>query len=270
MAMSPYAGEILLNQIAPIIQAVVPRVARTVGAEDHAELVQDAVCSAAQMLDAAERSGKPLYPSSIAYYAVQRTKGGRRSYGATRADVLCPAAQLDEKVSVASMDEPVAGEHDDEMTLHDMLAGPVEDVAQQAARELDWSELMEVLDVRDLALIRATANGDRLRRLARRFGVSGARVTQLKRELGAEVKRRWGSDVLAAVMRTPAWASSINASRERRACRYARAQEALALPGSDSGNTNGRSSGPGGDRGGLDWSAGANRAIEAVGRQTES
>jgi hypothetical protein len=183
---------------------------------------------AAGMLDSAERRGQPLLAKSTAYYALQQLKHGRRSTGATRTDAMCPAAQLDERVTVASMDDAVETEHGDELTLHDLLASPAEDVAQCAARELDWDELMEDLSVRDIALLRTTVNGERLDLLARQFGVSAPRLTQLKREIGQQIRLRWGSAVLEDVARKPAWAGSVNASHERQACRHQRACEARA------------------------------------------
>ena len=226
--MSPAAGLMLVNEIVPRIQAALPRSVMPVGADDIGELIQDTVCSAAQMLDAAEQSGQPLHPSGVAYYAIQRTKAGRRSYGATRTDALCPAAQLDKRVSLASMDEPVPDQPDDSLTLHDLLAGGSEDPAQRAAREIDWAELMEECDERDLAILRTILSGDRMDRLAKQFGVSAPRITQLKRELGEQILMRWGASALEDVVRAPSWVGSINATRERQACRHERVQADLA------------------------------------------
>ena len=223
--MSPAAGLLLVNEIMPIIQAAVWRSVRCVGAEDSAELVQDTVVTAAQMVESCETRGKPIYPGSVAYYAIQHAKSGRRSTGATRTDAMCPAAQLDDNVTLASMDEMIVGdEGDGELSLHEMLAGPTEDPAQQAARELDWSELMDHMGKRDLALLRTTINGDRLDVLARQFGVSAPRITQMKREIGEQIRLRWGATVLEDVTRAPVWAGSIHASHERQACRNARAR----------------------------------------------
>jgi DNA-directed RNA polymerase sigma subunit (sigma70/sigma32) len=90
------------------------------------------------------------------------------------------------------MDEAVETEDGDALSLHELLAAPAEDPAQQAARELDWSELMEDMDERDLALLRTTINGESLDLLARQFGVSAPRITQIKREIGEQIRLRWG------------------------------------------------------------------------------
>lgn len=229
--MSPYCGEVLLGGVMPIIQATVPRVIRPVGSETFAELVQDGMAIAAAMLDSAERRGLPLLAKSTAYYALQRLKTGRRSTGATRTDALCPAAQLDDNVTVASMDDAVETEEGEDLTLHELLAAPEEDPSQVGARELDWAELMDDLDERDLALIRTTINGDRLDLLAKQFGVSSPRVTQLKRELGHQIKLRWGPDALETAVRRPAWNASVDSIRERLACRHDRAMAARDAAG---------------------------------------
>jgi hypothetical protein len=72
--MSPKAALMLETEIYPIIRNTIPRTASPIGSEDHEELVQDATASAAEMLDAAERSGKLPSPNSVAYYSIQRTK----------------------------------------------------------------------------------------------------------------------------------------------------------------------------------------------------
>jgi len=222
--MSPYACRLLVDEIMPILAGTVPMAVKPVGSENREELVQDTLVSAAMMLDRAERAGKPLYPKSMAYYAIQRAKTGRRSYGASRTDVLAPATQLDNHAQLDYLDAPVAtGEHglEDGCELHDVLAGKYEDPAQQAARELDWAELLLDLNERDIALLRCTAQGGKLTALARKYGVSSARLSQLKRELGTQVKMRWGEEALADALREPAWrCGTIRAQHERDACRH--------------------------------------------------
>ncbi len=221
--MSPVVGALLVDSVVPIIAATVPHAVKTVGAEDVGELVQDTVVMAAQILDSCEARGKAIIPNSIAFYAISLAKTGRRSYGATRTDAMCPAAQLDGNATIASMDEEIPDEQGEGLTFHDMLAAPVEDPAQQAGRAVDWSALMDDLSDRDLAVLRATVNGDHLDRLAAQLGVSAPRVTQIKRAVGQQIRTRWGETALGDVTRSPLWAGTINAGRERAACRLARA-----------------------------------------------
>ncbi len=223
--MSPAAGMLLVEEVMPIIAATVPRVARPVGAEDSAELVQDTLASAAQMMDAAERAGKPIHPSSIAYYSIQRTKSGRRSTTAVRTDAMCAGVQLDRRATVDSMDAPLGSEATGEEggSLHDLLAARGEDPSQEAAREIDWSELLMRLDDREVDLLVLTAEGGKLNKLARKFGVSEARVCQLRRALGLRIRDLWGPTVLQDVTRESAWErNNARAARERTACRRER------------------------------------------------
>ena len=118
--MTHEAGLILVNEIAPLIRGAVPRVVRPVGCEDAEELVQDALCSAAQMIEASELNGKKLYPSSIAFYAIQRAKAGRRSGYAGEMDAMSAAARLRSHVSIEDLDRPVGDEDAEGVTLHDV------------------------------------------------------------------------------------------------------------------------------------------------------
>lgn len=219
--MTHEAGMLLVNEIAPLIRGAVPRVARPVGCEDAEELVQDALCTAAQMVEASERSGKKLYPSSIAFYAIQRTKAGRRWGYAGKMDALSSAARLRCGVSVETMEATASMEDVEDCTLHDVLADPqAEDPAQVAARELDWAEVLEDMNQRDVAILMMAAGQLTNGELSRRWGVSRARVSQLKGELGRQIKLRWGDSALADAMAEPRWLrSDIRCVRERWACR---------------------------------------------------
>jgi hypothetical protein len=215
----------LEREIMPIIMGTVPRVVRPVGAEDSGELVQDTLASAAQMLDSAERTGKRLHPSGIAYYAIQRTKSGRRSTSAFRTDAMCAGAQLDHKVTLDSMDAPLTDEvtGDEASSLHDLLAAQGEDPSQTAAREIDWADLLQRLDGREVDLLVLTAEGGKLNNLARKFGVSQARVCQLRRALGQRVREAWGPTALQDATQESTWArNNVRTARERAACRRQR------------------------------------------------
>ena len=64
--MSPAAGDLLVEHIAPRLRSAIPNCVYPVGAEDAEELVQDAIVIAAKMLDNVERSGKSVTPGNIA------------------------------------------------------------------------------------------------------------------------------------------------------------------------------------------------------------
>ena len=83
--MSPHSGQMLTQEIAPRLRAVIPKSVHPIGGEDAEELVQDAIVFAAQMLDRIEKAGKTVFAGNIAYYAILQMRGGRRSQSSTRA-----------------------------------------------------------------------------------------------------------------------------------------------------------------------------------------
>lgn len=226
--MSPRAGLLLVQEIVPIIQAVVPRSVKPAASEDAEELVADAVASAAAAVDSLERRGKKLIPGSIAYYAVQRAKAGRRSVYSGEADALCASAEIRGRVSRLSLDQEVVGTpEDDSGCLHDLLAATGEDTALVAARELDWDVLVKTLSTRERAVLRATAEGRPLKAVARKFKVSSPRITQIAREIGKRIRQEWGPNTIALATMEPNWKrGTLRAGQERAACRFERARAA--------------------------------------------
>ena len=141
--MSPQSSTMLLEEIAPRLRSVIPRVVMPVGAEDSEELVQDALYTAARMLDSVDRQKKKVTAGNIAYYAILHMKSGRRGNSCGRTDVLAPTTQLDSRSSVLSMEEEVGWdpEMDEPITLGELLASEHEDPAMIAARDIDWDLL---------------------------------------------------------------------------------------------------------------------------------
>lgn len=225
--MSPAAGQMLLNDIVPKLDGVIARGGvKTTGCEDLDELKAEGRAMAAELLDAAESKGKTVTPGNIAYYTIQALKSGRRFGYAGRLDAMCPAAALDGKVSMVSLDAPIGESDDDdaseERTLHTCLASSFEDPSAAGARELDWQLAMDALGGRERAVVMTTARGAQGLDIAKALGVSRPRVVQIKRQAGDKIREALGPDVLADAMREPAWHAGMRASAERRECRYER------------------------------------------------
>jgi len=142
--MSPQAGWLLVNEIVPRLKSSISTSVRPVGCEDTEELVQDGTAIAAKMLHSAEAQGKQVSAGTIAYYAVQHLKSGRRSTGYHKSDPLHAGAQLSGHSRMHSLDEAVAGEDgsDEALTLGEMLASRADDPAVDAGRRLDWAQLV--------------------------------------------------------------------------------------------------------------------------------
>src|SRR5450759_5115491 len=191
--MSPYAGSLLL-QIMPLIKATVMRTIKPVGCEDHEEIVQDATAMAADMLDSSERNGKALIPKSVAYYAVQAAKSGRRSTYAGRSDAFSYAAHKDGRTVLVSMDEPLVIGDDEDITLGDMLADRHDDPATLGARNIDWNELMGKLDDRSVDIVAGMARGMMNQEVAKTLNISAPRVCQMKQKIAGQIRKAWGDN----------------------------------------------------------------------------
>ncbi|MFA6102625.1 MAG: hypothetical protein WCV67_06005 [Victivallaceae bacterium] len=212
--MSPAAALMLEMKIYPIIRNTIPRKAKPIGSEDYQELVQDTTATAAAMIDAMEKSGKKPIPNSIAYYSIQRTKCGRRSYGHNRTDVMNPGYQMDNEGSVCSLQAPVGGE-DEDVTVGDMIAAKTEDIAAKVLREIDWDAFMQTLDSRKRTIVEELMIGGGTGDIARRLAVTSARIVQLKREIGAAIRKFMGDAILIDSVSESVWQRDIRSLRER-------------------------------------------------------
>jgi hypothetical protein len=219
--MSPTACAILINQVMPILSAVIPRM-KVVGSDDAEEMLQDATASAAAMLESAERAGKPLLARSTAYYCIQRCKVGRKSTSASRNDVLGPGSQLDGHVIVVPMDELVTtGDEESTLTLGEMLTDRNNDDASLiAGRNLDWQAFLDGQDDRASEAVFSVAEGQSGTSLAERWHVTPARVSQKKREIAKALQSEWGGNILQDIQSRPLWAETLNVTREKAMSRY--------------------------------------------------
>ena len=150
-------------------------------------------------------------------------RSGRRSGYAGRAAAMSPSAQLDGHSALVSMDEPFGFSDDDEneeLDLHACLAASGEDPAAQGSRELDWDSAFAGLGNTEQQILLETAAGTPGLDLGLRYGVSPARVSQRKREIGGRLREALGDTVLADCVRESQWEGGMRAYREKRACRY--------------------------------------------------
>lgn len=223
--MTPHAGWMLLEEIAPRLK-VASRYLPKVGADDAEELYQDGLAIAARMLDSAELQGKEVAPASVAYYATRQLLSGRRSTYAGRADVLSPAAQLDGRSRLASVDlemnDPETGEA---ITIGEALACNDEDPSHAAARNLDWEAFLLTEDSMTGLMVGAFARGDTMRDLKGVTGLSDSGISARKRLMAEQLLEHFGADsldaCLADVGRDPAWMADVMVQREADACRNA-------------------------------------------------
>ena len=105
--MSPQAGVVLMQEIAPRLRSAIPQCVNKVGAEDDEEIFQDGLCMAAKLMDGLEKRGKQVTPGNVAYYTLLHLKSGRRSYSTGHTDVMGSATQIAHNSMVLSMEEEV-------------------------------------------------------------------------------------------------------------------------------------------------------------------
>jgi len=222
--MSPHAGEMLIQEVAPRIRSLT-KTLQKVGVDDREEIYQDALAFAASLIASLEARGKQLVtPGNVAFFAVRLVvKAGRRSTGSSKTDVLHPGTQLSGRSRVHSLEEPVYDEGTQEpLTLGEVLASEAEDPSVTGARNLDWHALLSTLDEKARHILKCLAEGRPLLEVALAYGISRSGVQTIKEKLKHVVTEFMGEDLLADVQRLPAWKDNIRASREKVACRIER------------------------------------------------
>jgi len=222
--MSPQAGILLLEEIAPRLRSAIPHVVGKVGIDDAEELVQDAIAVAAQMLDRVERQGKQVTPGNIAYYTILNIKSGRRSTGSGRTDVMMAGTQLDGTSCVLSFEEEVGydPELNEPIRLGEFLTASTDDPSMEGARNIDWESFLESHDYRYGVIILGIAQGKTALATARECGESYHHVRQLRAKLADDLREFMGPDAMADCLRAPAWRGDVMAGRETSACKAGR------------------------------------------------
>jgi hypothetical protein len=222
--MSPQAGFVLQEEIVPRLRSAIPRNVNYVGSEDAEELIQDATCMAAKMLDRTERQGKTVTPGNIAYYTILHMKSGRRSIGSSNSDVLGTGTQLNGRSLTTSFDEPVHEESElgEEFTVNDVLSLDDEDPAQKACRKIDWEFFLAGLTEREKSVVEFLLAGRNMSELARNLGLDRSTIQYFKNRLADKILDYMGHDILLEIRKIPGWKNNLNANRERLACRYER------------------------------------------------
>lgn len=220
--MSPQAGWILQEEIAPRIAAVVPRSIQTVGSEDTQELIADGVCMAARMIDRVERQGKlgKVSASNISYYTLQHLKSGRRAAGSSAVCVHGSMTQLNGGTELHSMSEVVSAtdQGDEVFELHDVLSTDQVDPGMEAARRMDWDEFCTTLDSAELTLITCLVEGQGIKEAAKHAKVHYATMQNYRKKLALKILDFFGPAILKEILSVPFWRIGLDCERELLAC----------------------------------------------------
>jgi hypothetical protein len=170
--------------------SIVPRIElhgrvcfRTKNYQDQQEAVAEMVALCWKWFVRLAEQGKDAthFPSVLATFAARAVYNGRRLAGMSRAkDVLSPAAQRRHGFAV--------GRLPDFSTLHgNLLTEALQDntrspVPEQVAFRLDFPAWLATLGARNRSIAQDMAQGHRTGELAESYGLSPARVSQLRRE----------------------------------------------------------------------------------------
>ena len=155
---------------------------RHLHAEARAEATAHAVAAAVVSYHALTRQNKlsQAYPGTVATFAVKSVNSGRHVGGHINSkDVLNPLAQKRHSIAVRSTTPWNRQEGDwRDMVLETRRASP----ADQAAFNLDFQTWLQSWSRRDRQIIFQLAAGYGTFAVARRFGISPPRVSQLRQK----------------------------------------------------------------------------------------
>jgi hypothetical protein len=215
---------LLLQEIKPRLESGIAQTVPQVGADDYDELVQDGLVMAMRILRSAQNAGKTVTAGNVAYYTLKHLRSGRRTTGCSRVDPLNAATQLAGRSRVHSLEEPIAGSAGDEtdgepITLGEALASREDDPATEAARRLDWDQLVRTLDDVSKKILRTLGSGAPLRGLASRLRCRRSKLQKATERLAGIIREQLGKDILRQVQEQPAWRNNIVANREWMLCR---------------------------------------------------
>ena len=218
--MTPEAGTVLLEEIAPRLKAAVPYI-KPVGCEDKEELYQDGLCMAAHLLENNERNGKQVPASSVAYYTILHLKSGRRSHSAARTDVMGSGTQLDGKTALLSVETEIGFDPEtmEPIRLGEFLSCSQDDPSTRACRNIDWDAFTSSHDYRYGVLLQDMAEGKDVLARSKDWGVKYYQVRMLKEKMEAALREHMGPEAVSDAVRRPAWVGDLHAERERSACR---------------------------------------------------
>jgi hypothetical protein len=174
----------------------------------QAEAVQETVALCWQYFVRLVQRGKdPLaFPTVLAAYAARHVKCGRRLCGQENGkDVMSSLAQRRHGFAVEQLPASTATPHEERYTVgagqrrqdayeERLRDNTVTPVVEQVCFRLDFPRWLRTLTARERRLVRAMAQGERTLDLGRRFGLSAARVSQLRRELHNDWRHFLGDD----------------------------------------------------------------------------
>lgn len=158
---------------------------RELPAEKREEAIQEAIAAACVNYRQLAATGRlhMAYPGSLADLAVRHVRLGRHVGGKQDAakDPLSFRAQRRHRLRVESYDEAAPAGSAGDLDLMLIARRGCHSIPGVAAFRIDLAEWLRMLSRRERRIIRCFVRGDRTVEVADRFGVSPARVSQLRR-----------------------------------------------------------------------------------------
>ena len=162
---------------------------RHLGPEARAEALQNCIANAMIAYARLYELGRIAlaYPSVLGRYAISQTKDFRVVGGHLAIkDVLSPYCQAKKNVVVERLDQYDKAEDQwQEILVEDHRAGPFDIVRTR----LDFAAWLQSLPVKSRRIAKMLAKGERTSDVARKFGLSNGRISQIRLELAASWRR---------------------------------------------------------------------------------
>ena len=216
--LSAEAGKVLIETIHPILKATIPRVVRPLPGETYDDLISDGIGEAAKALVSLEAREKPLMGNSVAYYSIQRLKGGRRMLDCGITDIYSSQRRRADD-GIISLDFTYDLGGGEEETLEDFLPAAQLDPSEAVNFKLGLEDVTRCLNAQQVAVFKAIAEGESLTATARKLGVSSPRITHIKKEISKKIRDVMGADILDEVAAESHWHADIRCQRERKAAK---------------------------------------------------
>jgi hypothetical protein len=161
-----------------------------------AEVVANSYCAYSRLANRGKLDA--AYATPLAQYAIRQVRMGRQ-VGTTMNlwDITSPYARLANDIIVERLDQRDDEDHGQwkEALVEDRRAGP----AETAAARLDMAAWLRTLPGRRRKIALTLAMGESTGAAAKAFGVSAARISQLRNELHEAWQRFHGEEMSGAV-----------------------------------------------------------------------
>ena len=178
----------------PAIVSYVTRAFRTLRPEERGEAVQAAIAGAFTAYAGLVKRNKEglAFPSVLARYAAAQVRAGRHVGGRLNAqDITSKYCQSKKSLWLERLDR---FDHAEGCWKEAVVGDLRTPVADQACFRVDFPAWLRTLPPRNRRVAEALAGGHRTKDVARRFGLSLARISQLRREFFDSWQRFHGEE----------------------------------------------------------------------------